>query len=123
MRILKIPMLVAVVLSISGLLVAKQNKYGVADVRKVTFSSSMRVGDVVLPQGDYEVRHVMEADNHMMMFKQLGKNKAAEARVPCKLVPLKAKAENDQVSYTVNAANGRVLQVLRFSGDMAEHVF
>jgi uncharacterized protein with GYD domain len=123
MRILKITMLVAVILSISGLLAAKQNKYGVADVRKVTFSSSMRVGDVMLPQGDYEVRHVMEADNHMMAFKQLVKKNPAEARVPCKLVPLNAKAQNDQLSYTVNAANERVLQVLRFSGDLAEHVF
>jgi hypothetical protein len=123
MRILKITILAIVVLSISGLLLAKQNKYGVADVRKVTFSSSMRVGDALLPQGAYEVRHVMEADNHIMTFKQLGTNKPAEARVPCKLVPLKAKIDRDQVAYTVNAANERVLQVLRFSGDSAEHVF
>jgi hypothetical protein len=123
MRILKISMLVAVVLSISGLLLAKQNKYGVADVRKVTFSSATRVGDALLPQGDYEVRHVMDGENHVMAFKQLGKNKPAEARVPCKLVTLKDKIERDQVTYTVNAANERVLQTLRFSGDVAEHVF
>lgn len=123
MRILKITMLVAVVLSISGLLAAKQNKHGVADVRKITFSSSMRVGDAVLPQGDYEVRHVMEADNHIMTFKQLGTNKPAEARVQCKLVPREAKAERDEVIYVINAANEKVLQMLRFRGDLAEHVF
>ena len=123
MRILKITMLAVVVLSISGLLLAKQNKYGVADVRKVTFSSSIRVGDAMLPQGEYEVRHVMEADNHIMTFKQLGTNKPAQARVPCKLVTLKAKVDHDQMSYTVNAANERVLQTLKFGGDLAEHVF
>ncbi len=123
MRILKITILAVVVLSLSGLLLAKQNKYGVSDVRKVTFSSSIRVGDTLLPQGDYEVRHVMEADTHIMVFTQLGKNKPAEARVPCKLVPLNAKIDHDQVSYTLNAANERVLQTLRFGGDTAEHVF
>jgi len=123
MRIFKITLLVAVVLSVSGLLLAKQNKFGVADVRKVSFSSPMRVGDTVLPQGDYEVRHVMEADNHVMAFKQLGPNKPAQARVPCKLVPLKAKADRDQLIYVVNAANEKVLQTLRFKGDTAEHVF
>ena len=110
-------------LSISGLLAANQNKYGVADVRKITFSSSMPVGNAVLPQGDYEVRHVMEADNHIMVFKQLGTHKPAEARVACKLVPLKAKAERDQLICVINAANEKVLQSLRFSGDLAEHVF
>jgi hypothetical protein len=123
MRKSKIAILVVVVLSISGLLLAGQNKFGVADVRKVSFSSPMRVGESLLPKGEYEVRHVMEADNHIMAFKQLGPNKPAQARVPCKLVPLNAKVDRDQLVYGVNAANEKVLQTLRFKGDSAEHVF
>ena len=123
MRRLKvITLFIAVVLCVSGVLLAKTNKYGVADERKVTLTASTRVGDVLLPQGQYEVRHVMEADNHIMVFKQIG-GKSAEARVKCNLVPLKQKADRDQVVYTLNAANERVLQTLRFSGDSAEHVF
>jgi hypothetical protein len=124
MRILKITtLLVAMALSFTGLLQAKQNKYGVADVRNVTFAAPMRVGEVLLPQGDYEVRHIMEAQNHIMLFKQLHKSKPAEARVKCRLVPLTEKAASDQVIYVLNAANERVLQTLTFRGDLAQHVF
>jgi hypothetical protein len=124
MRILKITTLfLVVILSASVVLSAKTNKYGVSDVRNVTFAAATRVGDVLLPQGDYEVRHVMEAENHMMVFKRKGGSKAAEARVKCNLVTLKQKVERDEMIYQVNAANERVLQTLRFRGDLAEHVF
>jgi hypothetical protein len=113
----------AFILCLSSMLQAATNKYGVADVRKVTFSAATRVGDVLLPQGNYEVRHVMEAENHMMVFKQLDTNKPAEARVKCNLVQLKEKAEANQVIYESNGANERVLRTLRFRGDLAEHVF
>jgi len=112
-----------VILCLASVLQAGTNKYGVADVRKVTLSAATRVGDVLLPQGDYEVRHVMEAENHIMLFKQLGSNKPAEARVKCNLVALKEKADQTQVIYESNGANERVLRTLRFRGDLAEHVF
>jgi hypothetical protein len=113
----------AFILCLSSMLQAATNKYGVADVRKVTLTAPTRVGDVLLPQGDYEVRHMMEAENHMMVFKQLDTNKPAEARVKCNLVQLKEKAEANQVIYESNGANERVLRTLRFRGDLAEHVF
>ena len=82
----------------------------------LTLSAPTRVGDVLLPQGQYEVRHVMEADSHIMVFKQIG-GKSAEARVKCNLTPLQQKVDHDQVVHTLNAANARsVLQTLRFSG-------
>ena len=113
----------ALIFCLSSMLQAATNKYGVADVRKLTLTAPTRVGDVLLPQGNYEVRHVMEAENHMMVFKQLGTNKPAEARVKCNLVPLKEKAEANQLIYESNGANERVLRTLRFRGDLAEHVF
>ena len=113
----------ALILCLSSMLQAGTNKYGVADVRKVTLTAPTRVGDVLLPQGDYEVRHMMEADNHMMVFKQLGTNKPAQARVKCNLVALKERADQTQVVYESNGANERVLRTLRFRGDLAEHVF
>ena len=123
MRNLKITALIVTVLVVVGsAFAAKANKYGVADVRRFTLSSPTRVGDVLLPQGEYEVRHVMEAENHIMVFKQLGTNHPAEARVKCNLVPLQEKAKADQVIYQT-AGNERVLQTLRFKGDLAEHVF
>jgi hypothetical protein len=113
----------ALILCLSSMLQAGTNKYGVADVRKVTLTAPTRVGDVLLPQGDYEVRHMMEAENHIMLFQQLGASKPAQARVKCNLVALKEKADQTQVIYESNGANERVLRTLRFRGDLAEHVF
>lgn len=113
----------AVILCLSGMLQAATNKYGVADVRKLTLTAATRIGDVVLPAGDYEVRHVMEAENHIMVFTQLGTNKPAQARAKCNLVQLKEKVDGNQVIYESNGANERVLRALRFRGDQAEHVF
>jgi len=113
---------IAVVLFVCGASLAKTKKYGVDDVRKITLTARTRVGEVLLPKGDYEVRHTMEAENHIMVFRQLG-GKLAEARVKCNLVQLKQKADRDQVVYTLNSANERVLQTLRFGGDTAEHRF
>lgn len=113
----------ALILCLSTMLQAATNKYGVADVRKVTLTAATRVGDVLLPPGDYEVRHMMEAENHIMVFQQLGANKPAQARVKCNLVALKEKADQTQVIYESNGANERVLRTLRFKGDLAEHVF
>ena len=112
-----------VILCLTSVLQAGTNKYGVADVRKVTLTAPTRVGDVLLPQGDYEVRHMMEAENHIMVFQQLGASKPAQARVKCNLVALKEKADQTQVIYESNGANERVLRTLRFKGDLAEHVF
>ena len=58
-----------------------------------------------------------------MVFSQLNTRKPAEARVKCQLVNLAKKADQDQLFYTMNPAHERVLHVLVFQGDLAQHVF
>jgi hypothetical protein len=124
MRFLRVMVVIALcVLGLSVLLNAGQNKFGVADTREVNFANPVRVGDVLLPRGDYQVQHTMEGANHVMVFKQLHSKEPVEARVNCQLVPLKAKADKTQQIYVLNAANERVLQGLIFRGDSAQHVF
>jgi hypothetical protein len=105
------------------LAVAEKNKFGVADTYQVSFSQNVRVADVVLPQGKYEIRHVMEGQEHIMVFRQLGSKKPVEVRAKCTLVALPDTAKNDQKIFVLNAANERVLQELVFKGDRAKHVF
>jgi len=107
---------------LSGLAVA-ENQMGIADSYKVSFSDKVRVADTMLPQGNYEIRHVMEGSNHIMVFRQLGTKKPVEVRAKCTLVPLTARADHSQTVYLLNAANERVLQELVFKGDLAKHVF
>lgn len=106
-----------------GAVAAAENQMGIADKYQVTFSQQVRVADTLLPKGKYEIRHVMEGSNHIMVFQQLGTKKPVEVRVKCTLVPLGAKATRDEKQYTVNAANQLVLQELIFQGDRAAHVF
>jgi len=115
-------LLIVCVLGVAVLATAANNKFGVADVHKINFMNSVRIGDVVLPQGDYEIRHVMEGENHIMVFHRIG-GKTAEARVKCELVPLPQKASQTQRSYVTNAANEQVLHELVFAGESAKHVF
>jgi hypothetical protein len=111
------------VFMVSFLAVAGEKPSGIADTYRVSFTEKIRVADTVLPKGDYEVRHVMEGQNHIMVFHQLGTRKPAEVRAKCTLVPLESKANTDQKIYIVNAASEHVLQELIFKGDKAKHVF
>jgi hypothetical protein len=124
MRLLRfVAVLGMCVLGLSLFAVAKQNKFGVADTYKIAFTAPTRVGDVLLPQGNYQVLHTMEGPDHVMVFKQLNSKKPAEARVKCQLVPLPKKAARDEQAFVINAANERVLRTLIFKGDSAQHLF
>jgi hypothetical protein len=108
---------------ILGAVSAAENKLAVADKYQVNFSEKVRVADTLLPQGKYEIRHVMEGADHIMVFRQLGTKKPVQVRAKCTLVPLSAKASESQTVYVVDAANQRVLQELVFRGEQAKHVF
>jgi hypothetical protein len=124
MRTTKIAIaLTLVILSVSLAAVAGQNKYGVADTRKVSFNAPMKVGDVVLPKGEYQIRHTMEGENHIMVFTQLRTPEPATARVKCQLVPLEKKSSRTQVMYKYDQSDTQVLQEMTFAGDTAKHVF
>jgi hypothetical protein len=111
------------VLGVSVLAVAGSGPMGIADVQKITFTGTVRIGEALLPAGQYEVRHVMEGENHIMVFQQLGKKNAPSVRVKCSLQPLAEKASQTQKIYTLNAANEQVMQAIVFQGDTAKHVF
>jgi hypothetical protein len=101
---------------------AAPSNLGVSNVRHVTFAAPVRVGNALLPAGDYEVRHVMQGEDHIMVFKHL-KSKDNEVKVSCTLVPLSQRAYQTSTVYELNVANERVLRELVFRGDSAKHVF
>src|SRR5437016_11640286 len=123
MRLLKFTSLLAIFLLTVGLSMARQNQFGVADTQKISFGEPVKVGEVVLPKGDYKVQHTMEGENHIMVFTQLNASEPAVAHVKCQLVPLDKKAEHTQVIYGHNQADTHVLQEMLFAGDTAKHVF
>lgn len=98
-----------------------ENKLGIRDVNHVKFEAAVRVGSAVLPAGEYVVRHTMQGEEHVMVFRN--EQTKSEFKVKCTLVPLTQKAEQTQTVYTVNADKDRVLQEMVFRGDRAKHVF
>jgi len=100
---------------------AGENQAG--NIYRVNFTEKVRVADTLLPSGDYEVRHVMEGADHIMVFRQLRVKKAIEVRAKCALVTLPEKATADKKIFELNAANERVLRELIFKGELAKHVF
>jgi hypothetical protein len=123
MRQMFVGILILMSVFMLGAFSVAENKLGIADTYRVNFSEKVRVADTLLPQGNYEIRHVMEGTDHIMVFHQLGTKKPVEVRAKCTLVPLTAKASDDQKTYLLNAANERVLHELVFKGDLAKHVF
>jgi hypothetical protein len=98
------------------------NQFGIADQRQVKFYNSVRVGDTLLPAGDYLVSHTMKGDVHTMVFTQT-RGKKAEASVTCTLKPLPAPAAKTELEYRRTASNELALVRMVFQGDRAEHLF
>jgi hypothetical protein len=111
------------VLALGVMVSAAPKPFGVADSRNVVFENPVRVGDVLLPRGEYKVLHTMNGDEHIMVFQQQKTKNPTETKVKCSLVPLTAKAPRTERVFVVNATNERVLRELTFEGDTAKHVF
>jgi hypothetical protein len=115
-----IALVAAITVFASMAMLAANNTMGVAAKQTIAFSAPTVVGGTLLPAGNYNVTHQMNGQTHVMVFKAIGGS--AEAKANCNIVPLTAKAEETQQTYTTNAKNERVLQEMTFAGDKAKHV-
>ncbi len=109
-----------ILLVLSAFAVAKDSTLGIHDVSRVRFDTAVHIGSSVLPAGQYVVRHTMEGQEHVMVFKRDGSKEEYKAK--CSLVSLDKKAPRDQVTYQVSG-NEKVVQEMVFQGDTAKHVF
>jgi hypothetical protein len=123
MRLLRVLCLSLCVVAFGSMSMAgSKNSMGIHEVNNVTFVAPVRIGTVLLPAGEYVVRHVMDQQDHIMVFKSVhGKNNEVKAK--CTLVPLAKKADRSEEIYKINAKNERELQELVFRGDTSKHVF
>ena len=117
MRTLKV---LGFLLVLAAMSLASENKLGIHNVSRVSFSSAVRVGATVIPAGEYTVRHTMEGQDHIMTFTREGKKDVF--KVKCTLVALEHRASQDQKIVEVSGSE-TILRELIFSGDTAKHVF
>ena len=113
---------ILIVLALSIAASAQSGKeLGVGKTRTVTFLEPVKVQGQMLPAGEYAVQHVMEGQNHTMVFSRL-QEKEKTFRFACNMVKLPAKAR--QTSNLIDTSSGtRVLKALVFAGDTYEHQF
>jgi hypothetical protein len=122
-KLLLVAVLVLIVLTLSGTLLAAGNQYGVADRREISLDHPAWVGGVLLPSGTYEVRHSMEGEDHIMLFRQMNVKRPAEVRVKCTLTAVTKPIERTEIGFRQTTSKEFVLNRLAFKGDRAEHRF
>jgi hypothetical protein len=105
------------VVAFSLLLLAEQN-FGLNRTKSITFRENVTIASQVLPAGDYKVTHLMEGDNHIMLFKTARK----QFRIGCSIVPLPSKSRDTQLLYE-QQGEARVLTGMTFKGDSFQHRF
>lgn len=89
--------------------------------KSLNLATDTRIGAVVLPAGDYKVKHEMEGTKHILVFTQQYKAKQT-FRVTCGMQSLEQKATVDEQHFRTE--NGqKVLTALVFAGDRYTHTF
>ena len=119
---MKLKILVTLFFLCLGTCLLASNQYGVSDTRQVTFYEQVKVGDTVLPAGEYKVVHTMQGESHIMLFRRIDGGNGALATVKCTLKPLSEPAKKTELRYSM-AGGVKILTQMQFKGDTAVHTF
>jgi hypothetical protein len=118
----KIAIITVVLLCLGAMAFAADNKeLGIGKTQSITFLNDTKVGDTVLPAGDYRILHLMEGSEHTLVFKST--RNVEKVRVKCNMVELAQKAAQTETEFNRNSAGERVLTGLTFAGEHYKHTF
>ena len=110
--------IVAVMLAGVAAFAADNMGFGAGKTRNITFNTTVKVGEKALAPGEYNVTHLMEGDQHTLVFKTLTNKE--EVRVKCNMTQLPKKADDTMVEMK-KIGNEQVLTGLVFRGDTYRH--
>ena len=116
----KIAAVAIIMLFVLGVAFAADATFGVGKTRYITFNSDVKVGDKVLPAGEYKVLHMMEGTDHTLVFKSTDNKE--KVRVKCNMVQLDKKSDQT-FSELKTVGSERILTALVFRGDNFKHAF
>lgn len=99
----------------------------------IPFDTPVRVGDTLLKPGDYQIQHVMEGQDHVIVFTKMshaapGNNPPSRptkevTRVKCRVEPLGEKAKHGGMRFGTNAAGEKTVEEVHIQGENVKHVF
>ena len=84
------------------------------------FTSVMRVGETVLKPGTYFFQHIVEGEDHVVIFKTASGTEAA--RVKCRLEPLGKKARTTLLYTHAGDGGEAILDAVAVRGENVKHL-
>lgn len=133
--LIKSAMLVLLVGSFALPLLAQQGKLvPVGKQGRINFDSDVRAGEALLKKGYYQIQHVVEGADHVIVFTKLrhppgglGRGdwmpSKEVTRVKCKVEPLGEVAKHGGLRYGTNAAGEKTIEEVHIQGENVKHVF
>ena len=98
----------------------------------VHFTAQVKAGGTVLKPGMYEVQHVMEGSEHVIVFNEVGMQAGYKmgntplgkevARIKCKVEPVTKKVSNTQITLRTNAAGEKEIAEVQVAGEAFKHL-
>jgi hypothetical protein len=100
---------------------------------EVHFNVPVKVGDTLLQPGMYQVQHVVEGSDHIIIFNKMempaayrhGNTPVAKepaARIKCKIEPVDKKVNNTKITLRTNAAGEKDVAEVQVPGEAFRHV-
>jgi len=96
------------------------------------FTNAVKVGAVVLKPGMYQVQHLDESGEHVIIFKEMsmpagyrmGNTPVGNevARIKCKVEPVAKKAPNTKITLRTNAAGEKEIVEVQIAGEAFMHL-
>src|SRR5436190_20738029 len=96
------------------------------------FTTVVKVGEVALQPGMYQVQHVMEGTDHNIVFKEVGMQAGYRhgntpvgkeiARVRCTVEPVTKKVSNTQITLRTNGAGEKEVAEIQVAGEAFKHL-
>lgn len=96
-------------------------------------NAPVRVGDTVLKAGMYQVQHVAEGGDDVILFREIimgyrsnmGNQRLGKevARVKCRVEPTASEWKNTKLILRANATNGKEAAEVQIKGEKVKHMF
>ena len=99
---------------------------------EVHFNIQVKAGNAVLKPGMYQVQHINEGSDHVIIFKEIempagykmGNTPVGKevARIKCKVEPVTKKVNNTKITLRTNAAGEKEVADVQVAGEAFKHL-
>lgn len=99
---------------------------------QIHFTQNVKVGTSVLKAGMYQVQHMMEGSEHVVIFKEVSMQAGYKhgntpvgkevARTKCKVEPVAKSVNNTKITLRTNAAGEKEVAEVQVAGEKFKHL-